>query len=55
MIVGASFHVFNAIVLLIPAFLNCLAMYPLFIDFGHDESAVADEAARPTELKATSP
>jgi hypothetical protein len=33
MVIGTLFHLFNAVVLLIPAFLNCVTMYALFIDF----------------------
>jgi hypothetical protein len=33
MVLGTLFHVFNAIVLSIPGFLNCVTMYALFVDF----------------------
>jgi hypothetical protein len=33
MVLGTLFHLFNAIVLSIPGFLNCVTMYALFIDY----------------------
>jgi hypothetical protein len=50
MIVGTLFHLSNTFVLLVPGFLNCVAMYALFFEYPRGRAAAPSPQERGAEV-----